>query len=102
MLRPGGRLVIGELGKWSNWAAMRRIRGWFGSKLWRNGRFRTARELAAAAEQAGLEVTKIRGAVYYPSWWPAARLMAPFDAKLGRMGGLGAAFIALSAVKPMR
>ncbi len=102
VLRPGGRLVIGELGKWSVWAATRRIRGWFGSKLWRRGRFRTARELRTMAEQGGLTVIVVRGAIYYPRWRPAARLIAPFDAALGRLGDLGAAFIALSAVKPIR
>ena len=35
VLRPGGILVIGELGKWSLWAAARRVRAWFGSPLWR-------------------------------------------------------------------
>ncbi len=31
VLRPGGRLVLGELGRWSAWAAFRRVRGvaWF-------------------------------------------------------------------------
>jgi len=28
VLRPGGRLVIGELGRWNLWAAKRRIKGW--------------------------------------------------------------------------
>lgn len=28
VLKPGGRLVIGELGRWSSWAAIRRVRGW--------------------------------------------------------------------------
>ena len=49
VLRPGGRLVIGELGKWSTWAAGRRIRAWLGSRLWRRGRFRTANELRGLA-----------------------------------------------------
>ena len=34
VLKPGGRLVIGNLGKWSLWAASRRLRGWFGAKMW--------------------------------------------------------------------
>ena len=34
VLRPGGKLMIGELGKWSSWAAARRIRAWLGSPLW--------------------------------------------------------------------
>jgi hypothetical protein len=41
----------------------------------------------------------VRGAVYYPRC-AAARLFAPFDARLGRWTTFGAAFIALSAVKP--
>ncbi|MEJ2379494.1 MAG: class I SAM-dependent methyltransferase [Pseudolabrys sp.] len=75
VLRPGGRLVIGELGKWSTWAAGRRMRAWLGSRLWRRSRFRTASELRGLAEQAGLVVTDLRGAVYYPRWALAARLL---------------------------
>ncbi|HSL79259.1 MAG TPA: class I SAM-dependent methyltransferase, partial [Pseudolabrys sp.] len=35
VLKPGGRLVIGELGRWSLWAAYRRIRGWLDHPTWR-------------------------------------------------------------------
>ena len=45
VLKPGGRLVIGELGRWSLWAAHRRIRGWLGDPTWRAAMFRTAAEL---------------------------------------------------------
>ena len=100
VLRPGGRLVIGELGKWSTWAAWRRVRAWLGSRLWRRGRFRTANELRALAEQAGLVVKSVRGAIYYPRWSLAARLLSRCDPVLSRLTTLGAAFVALSAVKP--
>jgi ubiquinone biosynthesis O-methyltransferase len=100
VLRPGGRLVIGELGKWSSWAAERRIRAWLGSRLWRKGRFRTAHELQALAEQAGLVPGPVQGAIYYPRWGPAACLLAPCDAGLSRRTTIGAAFLALSADKP--
>jgi ubiquinone biosynthesis O-methyltransferase len=102
VLRPGGRLVIGELGKWSTWAAWRRVRAWLGSRLWRRGRFRTANELRELAEQAGLVVRSVRGAIYYPRWGLGARLLSPFDPRLGRLTTLGAAFVALSAVKPCK
>ena len=101
VLRPGGRLVIGELGKWSSWAAARRVRAWFGSRLWRQGRFRTASELRDLAGQAGLVVETVRGAIFYPRWRLAARLLAPCDPALGRLTTIGAGFLALSAVKPV-
>jgi ubiquinone biosynthesis O-methyltransferase len=100
VLRPGGRLVIGELGKWSTWAAARRIRAWLGSRLWRQGRFRTAKELRGLAGQAGLFVESVRGAIYYPRWGLAAQLLRSCDPVLGRLTTLGAGFVALSAVKP--
>lgn len=100
VLRPGGKLVIGELNKWSSWAAQRRIRAWLGSRLWKQGRFRTPRELRFLAKTAGLEVEAIRGAVYYPRLTLAARYMAPLDVRFARLTTLGAAFIAMAAVKP--
>ena len=102
VLRPGGRLIIGELGKWSSWAAGRRIRAWLGSRLWRQGRFRTAHELCGLAGQAGLMVESVRGAIYYPRWGFATRLLSPCDSALGRLTTFGAGFVALSAVKPAR
>jgi ubiquinone/menaquinone biosynthesis C-methylase UbiE len=100
VLRPGGRFVIGELGKWSTWAAARRVRAWLGSRLWRRGRFRTANELRRLAEQAGLNVETVRGAIYYPRWGIAARVLSPFDSVLGRVTTIGAAFVGLCAIKP--
>jgi SAM-dependent methyltransferase len=102
VLRPGGRLVLGELGRWSLWAAIRRMRGWLGSATWRSARFRTAAELRALAGQAGLSVTAIRGAVYYPPVGLLARALAPIDSWFGRLTTFGAAFIALGAVSPDR
>jgi ubiquinone biosynthesis O-methyltransferase len=102
VLRPGGRLVIGELGKWSTWAAARRIRAWLGSRLWRRGRFRTASELRRFAEGAGLDVETVRGSVYYPRCSIAARAMGGLDTMLGRLTTFGAGFVALSAIKSTR
>ena len=100
VLRPGGILAIGELGKWSLWAAARRVRAWFGSQLWRRGRFRTASELRFLANGAGLVPALVHGSIYYPRWRWAARLLAPYDAALSRVTTFGAAFLALTAVKP--
>ncbi|MDE2227816.1 MAG: class I SAM-dependent methyltransferase [Alphaproteobacteria bacterium] len=100
VLRPGGRLVLGELGRWSLWAASRRVRGWLGAATWKTARFRTAAELRALAEQASLAVTAIRGAVYYPPVGLLARALAPVDSGLGNLTTFGAAFVALRAVSP--
>ncbi len=100
VLRPGGRLVIGELGFCSLWAAQRRVRGWLGHPIWRAATFRTARELRALAQAAGLGGIQIRGAVHYPPSALAARLLASVDLWIGRQTTFGSAFLAVSATKP--
>ncbi len=100
VLRPGGRLVVGELGRWSAWAAKRRVRGWLGSRVWRQARFRTAAELQTLACEAGLVETEVLGAIYYPPLGLAARMLAPIDRKLAAVTTVGAAFLVLSAEKP--
>jgi SAM-dependent methyltransferase len=100
VLRPGGRLVIGELGRWSFWALHRYLRGKFGSPLWRRGHSWTAAQLRGFARNAGLQVTDIRGAVYFPRSRVAARLLARFDGCFNRVTTVGAAFIAMAAAKP--
>ena len=99
VLRPGGRLVIGDLGRWNAWAARRRIKGWFGSHLWRSAHFSTAAELSRLVARAGLTVDVIRGSVYYPPTGLLARVLAPLDEWLGPVTTVGAAFIAVAATK---
>jgi ubiquinone/menaquinone biosynthesis C-methylase UbiE len=100
VLSPGGRLVLGELGRWSLWAALRRLRGWFGARTWQHARFRSVAELRAILNQAGLSDCPSRGAVYYPPIGGFAQLVAPLDPWLGRRTNLGAAFIAIAAIRP--
>ncbi len=99
VLRPGGRLVLGELGAWSAWAAWRRIRGWLGAPIRRDTRFFTARELRRTACAAGLVPGRVRGAVFYPPLGVAAAALAPLDLLLGRTT-VGAAFVAIEARRP--
>lgn len=99
VLRPGGRLVIGDLGKRSYWAARRRIRSWFGARIWRAARFRSAKQLAAVINDSGLTVDAIHGAIFFPPWAPVARVMAQFDLRFGQTTTFGAAFVAIRATK---
>jgi ubiquinone/menaquinone biosynthesis C-methylase UbiE len=100
VLAPGGRLVLGELGRFSTWAAKRRVQGWLGSSTWRRARFWSRAELEALARQAGLIVAAGRGCVFYPPTGLAARIIAPLEPLLTRLDTPGAAFVALTADKP--
>lgn len=100
VLVPGGRLVLGELGRFSTWAAWRRVRGWLGSATWRRARFRTAREVRRLLCEAGLDVERITGAIYYPPIRIGAQLLAPIDRVPAAVTTLGAAFLAAAARKP--
>ena len=102
VLKPGGRLVIGELGRWSLWSAHRRMRGWFGDQTWRAAKFRTAAGLGELAASAGLDALEIRGAIHYPRCAAAAQLLAPVDLWIGRKTTFGSAFLALAAMKPTK
>lgn len=100
VLRPGGRLVVGELGRLSTWAAWRRVRAWLGSTTWRRATFFTSGGLRRLARGAGLVPRRVRGAVFFPPAGLAASALAPIDPLLGRMTTVGAAFVALVAEKP--
>jgi SAM-dependent methyltransferase len=99
VLAPRGRLVIGELGRWSVWAAERRMRGWRGHPTWRDVRFWSRRDLRRLVGSAGLSVDVVRGAVHNPSSALAARMLSRFDRALGRLRAPGAAFLAVAAHK---
>lgn len=100
VLHPGGRLLLGELNRWSLWAAQRRLRGWRSNPRWRRAHFYTGRELGELSRQAGFTDESVHGAVFYPPCAPAARLLRPIDHYLGRASLPGAAFLTLSASKP--
>ncbi|MGE3689758.1 MAG: class I SAM-dependent methyltransferase [Novosphingobium sp.] len=99
VLRPGGHIILGELGKWNVWAAVRRIKGWLGSPVWRAARFRTAAELRSLLTRQGLLVRAVRGAIFYAPIGLLAMAMGAIDGWLGRRTTTGAAFIAIKAQK---
>lgn len=99
VLRPGGRLVLGELARWTTWAALRRVKSWFGSSVWRAARFRSRGELTALADRAGLREISVTGAIFYPPFGAAARVLAPVDAPISAITSFSAAFLVLVATK---
>lgn len=101
VLQPGGRLILGELGRWNLWAAQRRVKGWLGAELWRAAHFRSRAGLVALATDAGLKDAFVTGAVFYPPLGLAAKAMATIDPWIGRRTSIGAAFLVLSATKPL-
>ena len=100
VLAPGGKLVLGELARFSVWAARRRVRAWLGARTWRHAHFWSRRELVRLAESAGLEAEVVRGAVHFPPLGLVAQALAPIDPQLSRWRAPGAAFLALRARKP--
>jgi ubiquinone/menaquinone biosynthesis C-methylase UbiE len=85
VLRPGGRLVIGELGRHSSWALVRRLRALRPGSPWSDARFFSRNELQRLLEGAGLRDVTAEGAVFFPplAWRPALRL-APVWERAGR------------------
>jgi SAM-dependent methyltransferase len=102
VLNPGGRLVLGELARYSSWAAWRRLRGWLGHATWRAALFRTGGKLRDLAAGAGLIVETVRAAVFYPPVGWIAAMLAPLDKWLGRWMVNGGAFLVLVATKPFQ
>jgi ubiquinone/menaquinone biosynthesis C-methylase UbiE len=99
VLAPRGTLVIGELGRWSTWAAKRRLQSVGRESFWSSVHFWTARELHRRVSDAGLKVDATRGAIYFPPLGGVARLMARMDPVLARLGAFGAAFLCVLARK---
>lgn len=99
VLAPGCLLVLGELNRFSLWAAERRIRSWFGAKIWQQVHFRSRDTLLRLAENARLRIIATQGSVFFPPIGIAARIMAPLDPLFRFLHAPGAAFIALVAKK---
>jgi len=97
VVRPGGRVVVGELGRFSLWAAQRRARAWLGSPTWRAARFATAGELRRLFREAGAARVTARHGLYLPPWG-ALTPLAGICERAGRpLGAFGAAFVAVRA-----
>ena len=99
VVRPGGRVVVGELARWSLWAAQRRLRGWRGSPTWRTARFASARELRRLFADAGAAEVAVRHRLYLPPWVALAPRAQAIERVCRPLGPLGAAFVAVRAIR---
>jgi 2-polyprenyl-3-methyl-5-hydroxy-6-metoxy-1,4-benzoquinol methylase len=99
VLKPGGRMIVGELGRRSLWAAWRRFRGWLGHPTWSSARFFTEADLRDLVRESGLVVQAIKAAIFYPPLGVAATVLAPLDPWFGEHLVSGGAFLALVATK---
>jgi SAM-dependent methyltransferase len=100
VLKPGGRIVLGELGRWSIWALGRRLRALTRRGLWASARFWTKAALVRLLREVGLTPVAARGAVFYPRSEWLGRLLGSLDRHLGKRITIGAAFIGVAGDKP--
>ena len=99
VLRPGGRLIVGELGSYSPWAVKRRLSGWLGNSLWKNAHFWTAHKLHELITEDGFRVELTRGSIYYPPIGWAAQALRCAESAMSHLGQYGAAFLTVRADK---
>jgi len=102
VLRPGGRLVIGVLNRWSPWAALRRAKGLFRESVYREARFFSPPGLEEIFRRTGSGAVNTKTCLFFlPVGCPLYLKSALLFERLGniltpRMG----AFLAVSAAKP--
>ncbi|MQA75242.1 MAG: methyltransferase domain-containing protein [Solirubrobacterales bacterium] len=99
--RPDGRVVVGELNRWSAWAAWRRVKGWRGSGRWRSAHFYSPRQLGMLLARGGAAKIVTGAAAYLPPGSPGW-LIARASALEGRARHLGAFGAALSLARGIR
>ncbi len=99
VLRPGGSLIVGELGRCSLWALSRKVRGWLGSSTWSGVHFWTFQNLRRLIEQAGLRFHSRRTSVYFPPVGRVAQLLGPYNNAFSPLGQFAAAFLTFRADK---
>jgi ubiquinone/menaquinone biosynthesis C-methylase UbiE len=67
VLRPAtGRLILGELGRYSAWAMVRRLRGLLGASAWRAAHLFSRHEMERLLRSAGFENLAVRAGVFSP------------------------------------
>lgn len=102
VLRPGGRLVIGELNRRSPWAAVRRAKARLRESHYRRARFFSPRELESLMAAAGFSRVRYRTLLYFPPVNSSFLLnrYRIFESAGARLAPRGGAFVAALGHKP--
>jgi SAM-dependent methyltransferase len=102
VVRPGGRVVLGELNALAPWQLWRRVKALAPHSPYRQAHFHTVAGLRRLVREAGLSDVRHEVLLH---WLPLAQRpllsLAPLAERLGRrfLPGLGA-FVVVSAVRP--
>ena len=101
VLKPGGRIIIGVLNKWSPWALFRRTKGLFKETIYNKAEFIAPPYLELSLGRAGFEVKKLKTCLYF---FPIncniyIKLYAPFEKIGGAVAPRMGAFLAVLSVK---
>jgi len=101
VLKPGGRVVVGVLNRWSPWALFRRIKGLFKDTIYNKARFISPPELERMLRIAGFEIKEVKTCLFF---FPInnkvyLKIAAPFERLDRVLIPRTGAFLAISAVK---
>jgi SAM-dependent methyltransferase len=97
VLKPGGRLVVGVLGRYSLWALIRRFKSLFIPSIWSGATFFSRRRLTILLAGAGARNLRWRSTIYFPpvsNGWLLSRLQAFEGIGQRAFPGLGAFLVA--------
>ena len=99
VITPDGRVVLGELNRWSSWAFVRRLKGLVMDTIYNRAHFWSRRELERLLRRNGLAPRAVRIVLHIPpirrvTFLKRARV---FDALLRRLLPWTGAFIAVAA-----
>lgn len=99
VIAPGGRIVLGELNRWSWWALVRRLKGLVKDTIYNRAHFWSRRELARLLRRNGLVPRAVRVVLHIPPIRYAAFLKRArrVDDRLRRWLPWTGAFITIAA-----
>ncbi len=103
VLKPGGRVIVGVLNKWSLWAFFRRIKGLFKDTMYNQAHFISPPELEGLIGGVGFDVKESKTCLFFfpinnRVYLKIAERFERLDRRLIPKTG---AFLAVSAVKKM-